>query len=94
MELKVEHTFIISDLMDEHEISLKDILERIATKKRTKKGLDVCQFHRDLKDYSVVFTAEWQAATFGLSVNEIECRIKYALNYLYKMPKKAKLNTH
>lgn len=94
MELKIEHTFIISDLMDEHGISVKDILQRIATKKRTKKGLDVCQFHRDLKDYSIVFTPEWQADAFGLSVNEIECRIKYALNYLYKMPKKAKLNQY
>lgn len=91
MELKVSHTRIISELMDENEICLKDILQRIAHTKRTDKGYAVCQFHKDLKDYSVIFTAEWQAEVFGLSVNEIECRIKYYLNYWTHISNKMKL---
>jgi penicillin-binding protein-related factor A (putative recombinase) len=74
---------IVFELMDKYKLTVKDIKKHQRKHcKRTEKERNVCLFHQELKDKSILFHIEWQSETFQLPSSTIRNRIRYCQIYL------------
>lgn len=75
--------YIVSDLMERYNITLKDIqIKHSGGRVRNQAERNVCRFHDDLRRKSVLFHVDWQSETFKVPASTIWSRIKFCNTYL------------